>query len=351
MKEIVLISNKIFHYRVSVYNKFSEYFKSEGYDFSVFTNQIDSYASEAKFHHQLSEITFSKCISYLKSKNPAAVILFLHLKDFAIFPLTLYLKVKRIPFIYWNHGINLMDPNNTIKNSVFHYIHRLSDAIILYSGNEKKYIPTKHRKKVFIANNTLNFEDFSDIKSSKSQLKADKKIPFRKIVLYVGRILHYKRLDVLLNIFSRIENTAYGLIVIGDGLEARQKEMLDNISNATYLGPIYDAETINEYFYLADIFCIPGAIGLSVNQAMYWGAPVLTIDGLHGPEVSYIKNGENGYIAKNEAELHELIIKLLEDDCLRRKLSINAKNEMRHEGSLNKMFDGFRKAIHYVEEH
>ena len=40
MQNIVLITNKIFHYRVPVYNYFLNEFRKSGYNLTVLTNEI-----------------------------------------------------------------------------------------------------------------------------------------------------------------------------------------------------------------------------------------------------------------------------------------------------------------------
>ena len=53
----------------------------------------------------------------------------------------------------------IKDPDNKVKNLIFHLIHDISSAIILYSPAQKKYIPHRDLKKTFIAYNTLSFSN------------------------------------------------------------------------------------------------------------------------------------------------------------------------------------------------
>jgi len=59
-----------------------------------------------------------------------------------------------------------------------------------------------------------------------------------------------------------------------------------NPSNTTYLGEIHDPQNvkISKIFSMSDIFCIPGHVGLGLNQAMYWGLPTVTEKGKQPPE-------------------------------------------------------------------
>ena len=158
MQNIVLITNKIFHYRIPVYDFFSDEFKKIGYNFIVLTNEIQKKNPyEINFQCFIIDFRYSLYTKKIKEISPCIVILFLHLKDTIFYKLILLLKQKRIPFIYWTHGANLSCPNNKFKNFIFNIIHSLSDAIIIYSPNEKKYIRQKNSKKCFVAKNTINF--------------------------------------------------------------------------------------------------------------------------------------------------------------------------------------------------
>jgi len=144
MKKLLLISNKVFHYRVSIYNYFARNFKEYGWEFIVRSNELQK---DNPYHIQFDfkEIPFNFFIykKEIEDINPDVVIIFLHLKDIIMWSLIHWLKIKKIPIVYWNHGINLQDPQNKLKYFLFNYLHTLSNAIILYSENEMKYMAKK----------------------------------------------------------------------------------------------------------------------------------------------------------------------------------------------------------------
>ena len=72
--------------------------------------------------------------------RPDAVILFLHLRDRIIWPLLAWLKMKRIPVIFWTKGLNLDAPNDRVSLALYRFMHRSVDRMILYSENERKFI-------------------------------------------------------------------------------------------------------------------------------------------------------------------------------------------------------------------
>lgn len=353
MKKVLLISNRVMHYRVSIYNHFARAFREMGYEFIVRSNELqreNPYPIEFDF----KEIPF-KFSDYRKEINdirPDYVIVFLHLKNFIVWPLVHWLKLKNIPVVYWNKGINLEVPNPYIRNRFFYYVHSICDGIILYSKEEIKHIKKKNRHKVFVANNTVNFEDFPDISDEKEQIKSELGIPFKKVVLFVGRMWHRKKVLHLVEIFHSLNRKDIGLVLVGDDMGTNISEKI-NRENTIYLGEIYDPRNvkISRIFKMADVFCIPGDVGLGLNQAFFWGLPVVTEDGFQPPEVHYLVDGRNGFIvsAGDLEALREKMLYLLDNDDARREFSANARKDIMEKASINRMFAGFSDCIKYLE--
>ena len=72
---------------------------------------------------------------------------------------------------------------------------------------------------------------------------------------------------------------------------------------------------------------VPGLSGLSVNHAFAYGRPYITKDlPGHGPEISHLIDGKNGYLLKNTFLKNvEKIVKLLVDYELLSTFCKNAK--------------------------
>ena len=161
MKKILLVSNYVFHYRLNNYNYFYREFQKQNIEFQLLTygKQDVDFAIEFKIT-EIKKGIFSFIREIIRI-NPSCVILFLHLKDYMIFPISYYCRIKGIPIIYWNFGIDTSTPDSFIKNRLYFHLHRISDALLLYTPNEKKYIKNKYHTKTFVANNTLSFSDLT----------------------------------------------------------------------------------------------------------------------------------------------------------------------------------------------
>ena len=348
MKKILLVSNKVLHYRIRIYNAFYERWKRLGYEFHVVSNEYQKVDFEIKFIRHDLEFSTSRYARFISELKPDVVINFLHLKDRMIIPLTYYCHIKGIPMIYWNHGVNLKDADNKLKNAMFHYIHNISDAIILYTPDQLKYISPKNRSKTFIAYNTLNFESSDEFRKrmrDKSSIKVQYGIKERFVLLYISRILPYKGLDILLQQFANAKDLA--LVIVGGGISDEQRAMIKATQNFYYLGEKY-GEDVDEVYSIGDMFSTPGHIGLALNQAFYWGLPVLVLDRTHAPEIHYMKNGVNGYVVNDEKALKEKVLELCDNTKLLEEVSKNARKTYETMMSLDNMFDGFLKAVQHV---
>lgn len=334
------------HYRSNIYNEFSRMFAEMGYEFHVVSNEYQSVGFDIVYKQHTLKFSSADYKRFIDELLPDVCINFLHLKDRMIIPLTLYCQNRGIPMIYWNHGINLSTPNAVWKNLIFHLIHRISSAVILYSDRQLKYIWRRDRKKTFIAWNTLCFsrEDSEQV-ASPEEVKRKYGIKERRVLMYISRILPYKGLDILLDNFT--DATDLALVVVGGGLCEEQKAKIDACAHYYYLGERYEKD-VDEIYHMGDIFSTPGHIGLAVNQAMYWGKPVVVLNRRHAPEICYLRDGENGFIVDSVEQLKAKVLQLAHDDELLKRVSQEARKTYEMEMKLENMFSGFRMAIEYV---
>ena len=346
-KKILLISNRVMHYRSRIYNKFFDLFKQNGYEFHVASNDFQKVDFPIRFIRHDVPFCTKNYIKLINEIKPDVCINFLHLKDKLIIPLTFYCRWKKIPMIYWNHGINIKTPDAKLKNAIFHFIHTISNAIILYSPAQLKYLSKKNQQKTFIAKNTL---DFSDVEKNALRAPDEVKrfygIKEKKVLLYISRILPYKGLDILLQQFKDCKDIA--LVIVGGGINEQQQSIIDSTPHYYYLGEKYGND-VDEIYQMGDVFSTPGHIGLALNQAMFWGKPVVVLNKIHAPEIIYLKQGENGFIVESEAELKSKILEICNDDDLRNRLSASARRTYETEMQIENMFQGFIDAIHFVQ--
>lgn len=118
--------------------------------------------------------------------------------------------------------------------------------------------------------------------------KADEKIH----VLFVGRLVDWKALDILIDVFLQMDNPAIHFDIVGDGPDMdKLKAQAKTLGSVTFHGWVNHTE-INQFYDQADIFVLPSVRecgGAVVLEAMARGVP--TISTAWGGPVDYIAEG------------------------------------------------------------
>ena len=356
MKTVLLISNKVPHYRVSVYNYLHRRFREHDWEFKVASEGIQPRSKlQVKFDFREAKFNFSHYRRLISDVKPQAVMFHLHVKDRLFWLLIHWLKLKGIPIINWSKGANLDRANSRLRYHLFNHFHSLSNALILYSGQQTIHIKPRNRPKIFVANNTVNFEEYPEVSETREQIKAEFGIPFQKMVLFAGTMGvdgERKKVDHLIAVFRELDRNDVGLVLVGGGMPEDRKAKL-NPKNTMYLGEIHDPTNvqISKIFKAANIFVMPGHVGLGLNQAFYWGLPVITEAGMHPPEIQYLKPGRNGFMVRENdlVELKERMLFLLDNEEVRNQFSRNAMEDIRREASIEGMFVSFRDAVEFTQ--
>lgn len=132
-------------------------------------------------------------------------------------------------------------------------------------------------------------------KSKKKELG----IPYKKIILSVGRVIPVKGFDIIIHAFSGIQESDIGLYIIG-GLATQNLQSLINelkVSNIHFVDNLCFQELL-KYYNAADLFVLAtrgDTWGLVINEAMAFGLPVVTTDMCVAAN-ALVDNGINGFI-------------------------------------------------------
>ncbi|MGB9836085.1 MAG: glycosyltransferase family 4 protein [Candidatus Saccharicenans sp.] len=350
LKQVLLFhAGLVQHYRVGLYDYLHEFLKNHGYYLTVISEGHELKEKEYYFPEIRVNFTLNSLIGLLRKIKPWAVILFINHRQKYFFPLLLYLKFAGIKTITWTHGVNLQKRKNVLSRLTHHLEHSLCQGIILYSQDLMKYLFPPHRRKAFVANNTLNIFWFDPTKVDREALLRKYGITTEKNIVFSGRITRRKRLGDLLQAFGKLKTKGAGLILVGpdeDGLISSDLKINNNIF---HVGPLYGYQAL-EILSAAEVCCLPGAVGLSIVDAMYCGLPVVTEQVDHGPEIIYLKDNVNGFIVPrgNIEALAEKLDLLLSDDRLRREMGQRARQEILTNGCPKKFAEGFIKALEYL---
>lgn len=153
-----------------------------------------------------------------------------------------------------------------------------------------------------------------------------------KVVLFVGRLIHYKGIEVLVDAMRSVQATC---LIIGGGYleqEIKKQIQLHHLENKIFLvGRVSDEELI-AYYQRADVFVLPSvnrteAYGLTQIEAMAQGTPVICTD--VGTGTSFVnEDGVSGLVIQpgDSSALADALNHILRDEELRSKLSAGARH-------------------------
>jgi glycosyltransferase involved in cell wall biosynthesis len=167
----------------------------------------------------------------------------------------------------------------------------------------------------------------------------------QSIVLFVGRLVAYKGVGVLLEALKGLNAVA---LIVGEGpLRARLEEQaraLEVSANVRFLGSVDDDE-LAALYRACNVFVLPSvtrqeAFGVVQLEAMAAGKPVVSTD--LGTGVGWVnRDGETGYVVppRDPRALREALARLLADANLQKSMGDAAAKRIRAEFTLERMID------------
>lgn len=149
----------------------------------------------------------------------------------------------------------------------------------------------------------------------------------KQMVLSVGRFIHSKGFDVLLEACRNLPADV-GVYIIGGNDSYEYSRIREELQLCHVHFVCFKPKSeLQRYYQASDLFVLPtrsDTWGLVINEAMSNGLPVITTDKC-GAGLELIKDGENGYIVPvgNADALGEKMRRILSDDVLSKRMSQN----------------------------
>ncbi len=167
---------------------------------------------------------------------------------------------------------------------------------------------------------------------------------FGDYVLSVGRLDSWKRIDLLIEALSMIDDKALKVKIVGTGLEEENLKKLIKEKNLSgrveMLGRVTEEKLIELYSNALSVYFAPRDedYGFITVEAFLCAKPVITAVDSGGP-TEFVENGKNGFLVKPEArEIADAVTKLTADRKLPEKFGVNGREKVRHI-SWNTVFD------------
>ena len=301
-------------------------------------------------------------------------------------------KIRRKPFILWREDWdwNVNTTKRKIVKKIAGFISRGADAILVPGSKHRDFFTNlgNSNDKIFIMPNVSNITLHESDYQNKDHLIKELGLNNKKIVLFVGRLIDLKGIQYLLPAFQKLSHKMSDvvLLIVGDGeyreeLEkiAHKLDLLDddknlnnsltsenksqlnenntnnNVSKVIFTGKI-ENDLLGAYYLLANIFVLPSittyyadACPLVVNEAMYFGKPVITSDAVG--TTFMIENGKNGYVVpeRDPDALYKAMDMILSDNKLEMQMGETSKGIIKSGFKYKDMMEGFQKALEYVK--
>lgn len=226
----------------------------------------------------------------------------------------LIIRFRGKKLYFWTHGVT--SNKGGLKWFLRRVMYNKADGLLLYGHRAKTVMQNNGLKKnMHVIYNSLGTSEEIIIKTNitdekrinkKQELFKEPNLP---IIIFVGRLTHYKKLNQILEA-SRIladEDFKINILFVGDGLALKSLEDLAqslNISEyCNFYGPCYDNKELELLFDISNICVSPGEVGLTAMAALGNGTPVITHDDFNfqKPEYEAIVPGTNGLFFKRNS--------------------------------------------------
>jgi glycogen(starch) synthase len=177
--------------------------------------------------------------------------------------------------------------------------------------------------------------EFSWEPGEREKVRAQLALPEEKIVMFVGRFVREKGIQVLLNaatsILANQPNTKF--MIVGGGNRERLEKFVDwaGLTGKVLFTGFLANRSLHQLYRVADVAVFPSLyepFGIVALEGMAAGAPVVSSDAGGLPEI--VKHDETGTLSfvGNAESLAWAVIKVLNDPDRAEKLSRNARERL-----------------------
>ena len=134
----------------------------------------------------------------------------------------------------------------------------------------------------------------------------------QKIVLYLGYLNPLKNIDQLILAVKQIDDPSIRLLIVGSGpAETSLREIAQGDRRIKFLGYL-DGQNKTDILQISNVVVLPTLAdcwGLVVNEALYYGKPVITTSLAGASELLRLKGSVGRVIAPNNIDILSRAIK------------------------------------------
>ncbi|WP_277120761.1 glycosyltransferase family 4 protein [Bacteroides ndongoniae] len=188
--------------------------------------------------------------------------------------------------------------------------------------------------------------------------------PSERRLLHIGRLVKWKRVDLLIEAFARTL-TQYPdaeLVIVGNGpeldnlkkqaaslglpLRSKEENGVDGRGCVRFIGAVYDPKELGAYMNEATVYVLAGMGGLSINDAMTYALPVVC-SVCDSTERDLVTDGRNGlFFRDGDADsLTEKILQLLASPQECRRMGQESERIIREQINIDTVTERYLKAF------
>jgi len=198
--------------------------------------------------------------------------------------------------------------------------------------------------KILVIPNGVNLEELDKVSNTKVRQFKDRYSPREPLILFVGRIVPAKGIDILVEAVASLRTRAKTLIVgpVGDERyfeELKRMVRRLKLESAVQFDELSRSEVLSA-FHACDLFVLPTrgeVFGIVLAEAMAVGKVVIGANVGGIPDL--IKDGKTGYLFEpgNYRDLRQKITQAIEYRDLSKKISLAGCKEVRNKYDWNKL--------------
>lgn len=370
LKRVLIIESQIKQYRVPFFEKLRESLKADSVELRVAYSDPPPFEKEKRDNCDLPSEYGVKVRAYwafghkiiwqplLREAVAADLVIVNQANKFVMNHLLLLLSAlgaKKIAF--WGLGENRQSGQLAISEWYRRKTLNRSDWWFAYTTGTAEYLVQQGvpREKITAVHNSIDMRELREQVAAVPQsavCEQRRKLGVAegaRIGMFCGMLDSVKAVPFLIEAARLVKNEIpnFHLIIAGGGPDATFVESAASASGGWIhsVGPKFGAEKAM-VLKLADIFLLPGRVGLAILDAFAAGLPLLMTDiPIHGPEAEYLEDGVNGVRTEHEPGAYaQAVIDVLASPC-RLKILREGAAKSADRYSIEAMVRNFRDGI------
>ena len=201
----------------------------------------------------------------------------------------IFFALLGIPYILKTDSNQMSKPNTftgMLRYRTYEYVIKKASLVLVETPEVEKRLKEVVDRDYYHFPNGVPIKLFTQYEAKFKKKTSNSITPY---ILFTGRIMHEKGIDLLLESFSRISsrNPEWKLYIVGPIIEREYMETLEefvlnnNLSNNVFFLPFKTGVELYELYYFAEIFVLPSrheGLANRITEAMFFQNPIVAFD-------------------------------------------------------------------------